>query len=557
MIPGVPKDAPVDAPDDALERERLLLETVSRLADDLHLDQALPRIVEAACLLVDAKYGALGVIGEDRRLVGFHQQGIDDETVAAIGHLPEGHGVLGLLIDDPRPIRLRELSDHPASVGFPVHHPHMSTFLGVPIHVGGAVYGNLYLAEKRSGGEFTPADERLVVALAAAAGSIISNARLHENVENRERSLRALQEIATGLLAGTDPDTVLQLVASNARELLDADAAAIALPDRAGEMLAVEVAVGDGIDVLGAAIPIEGSIAGEVMRTGRPVGVEDGSRAVHPSKALVDAMGAGPILFVPLWLEGTPFGTLAVARRKDRARFGRDGLVLLQSFATQASLALEYARTHRELYRLAVYEDEERIARDLHDSVIQQLFAIGLSLQGAVRLSSDPALGDRLQRAVDDLDATIRDIRSTIFALDRGARTGEGVLATARVLLTELADVYGLESELHTSGVVDVPLPHDVTAHVLSTLREAISNTGRHSKATRVDVRLETDGKELVLSIEDDGIGMPQHIDRRSGLRNMDLRARALGGAMQIGPGPDGGTRVEWRVPLLARQAAR
>jgi signal transduction histidine kinase len=551
--PGVPEDAP----DDALERERLLLETVSRLADNLDLDQSLQRIVEAACLLVDARYAALGVIGEDRRLVAFHHQGIDDETVAAIGHVPEGLGVLGLLIDDPRPIRLGELSDHPAAVGFPANHPPMSSFLGVPIHVGGAVYGNLYLAEKRSGEEFSAADESLVVALAAAAGSIIFNARLHEDAQSRERSLRALQEIATGLLAGTDPDTVLQLVASHARELLDADAAAIALPVPTGDMLEVEVAVGDGIDVLGAVIPIEGSIAGEVMRTGRPVGIEDGSRDRRTNKPLVDAFGAGPILFVPLWLEGTPFGTLAVARRKDRARFGRGGLVLLQSFATQASLALEYARTHRELYRLAVYEDEERIARDLHDSVIQQLFAIGLSLQGAVRLSNDPALGDRLQRAVDDLDTTIRDIRSTIFALDRGARIGEGVHATARVLLTELADVYGLEGELHASGVVDVPLPHDVTAHVLSTLREAISNTGRHSKATRVDVRLDTDGKELLLSIEDNGIGMPEHIDRRSGLRNMDLRARALGGTMQVGPGEGGGTRVEWRVPLSIRPGGR
>jgi signal transduction histidine kinase len=555
MIPGVPE--PEDAPDDALERERLLLQTVARLADDLHLDQSLQRIVETACWLVDAKYAALGVIGDDRRLVAFHHHGVDDETVAAIGHLPEGHGVLGLLIDDPRPIRLRDVAEHPASVGYPAHHPPMRSFLGVPVRVGGAVFGNLYLSEKRSGEEFTPADETLVVALAAAAGSAISNARLHEDLETRERSLRALQEIATALLAGTDPDTVLQLVASHAKELLDADAAAIALPDRTGERLVVDVAVGNGIDVLGASIPIDGSIAGEVMRTGRPIKIEDGAADGRTTKPLVDALDAGPILFVPLWLEGTPFGTLAVARRKDGLRFGDSGLVLLQSFAIQASLALEYARTHRELYRLAVYEDEERIARDLHDSVIQQLFAIGLSLQGAVRLSGDPVLGDRLQRAVDDLDTTIRDIRSTIFALDRGARTSEGVHANARVLLTELADVYGLESELHVSGLADVQLPHDVTAHVLSTLREAVSNTGRHARASRLDVRLETDGKELLLCIEDDGVGMPEHIERRSGLRNMDLRARALGGTMEIWPGEASGTRVEWRVPLSVRPRAR
>jgi signal transduction histidine kinase len=545
--------------DEARERERLLLETVSRLADELHVDQILQRIVKAACGLVDARYAALGVIGEDRRLVAFHHEGVDDATVAAIGHLPEGLGVLGLLIDDPRPLRLRALSDHPASVGFPAHHPVMRGFLGVPVRVGGEVFGNLYLCDKGSGEEFTAEDESLVVALAAAAGSAISNARLHQDLTNREHSLSALQEIASALLAGTDPDTVLRLVASHARELLDADAAAIALPHRSGETLLVDVAIGEGADELhGLAVPVEGSIAGDVMRTGQPVIIEDGSRDPRTDKPMVHGMGAGPILFVPLWLEGTPFGTLAVARRRDRPQFGAAALVLLESFATQASLALEDARTHRELYRLAVYEDEERIARDLHDSVIQQLFAIGLSLQAAVRLVPDPALGERLQRAVDDLDTTIRDIRSTIFALDRGAHTGEGVHANAKVLLSDLAGVYGLESELTVRRDVDIQLPHDVTAHVLSTLREAVSNTGRHAQASRVDVELDIDGKELVLVIEDDGVGMPDQIDRRSGLRNMDLRARALGGTMWIGPAGAGpGTRVEWRVPLVSHPADR
>lgn len=543
--------------EDALERERLLLRTVSGLADELHLAEVLQRIVAAACWLVDARYAALGVIGDDRRLVEFHHEGVDDDTVAAIGRLPEGHGVLGLLIDDPRPLRLRDLSTHPASVGFPQSHPPMRSFLGVPVHVRGDVYGNLYLCDKRSGGEFTAADEKLVMALAAAAGSAISNARLHGELQNRERSLGALQEIATALLAGNDPDAVQHLVASHARELLDADAAAIALPEPGGEMLVVDVAVGDGADELeGSLVPIDGSIAGDVMRTGRPVGLEDGSSDRRIHKPMAQAMGAGPILFVPLGLEETPFGTLAVGRRKDRGPFGDAGLVLLQSFATQASIALDYARTHRELYRLAVYEDEERIARDLHDSVIQRLFAIGLSLQGSVKLAGDPVLGDRLQRAVDDLDMTIRDVRSTIFALDRGARSGEGLRFHVKTLLAELADVYGLEHQLHTTGAVDTQIPHEMSTHVLSTLREAVSNTGRHARATRVDVWLEAEalGAELVLRIEDDGVGMPTEIARRSGLRNMDLRARASGGTMRIGRGANGGTRVEWRVPLAARR---
>lgn len=408
------------------ERDGRLLQALTALAGELELAQVLQRIVTAACRLVDARYGALGVIGPDRLLVEFVREGIDDATVAAIGRPPEGHGVLGVLIDNPKPLRLPDLTAHPASFGFPLHHPPMRSFLGVPVHVRHEVFGNLYLCEKRSGVEFTDEDEQLLVALAAAAGSAIANARLFEEVTRRERSLVALQGIATALLAGTDPDDVLHLVASHARDIVGADTAVLALLGDSQAALRVEVVMGDGADELtGASVPIDGSISGEVLRTGRTVGLDDASRDQRVYQPLVQAIGAGPVVFVPLWLQGQPHGTLAVGSRKGARPFAGEGLRLIQSFATQASVALEYARSQRELQRLAVHEDRERMAKVLHNAVVSQLFAVGLGLQGAMQLAKDPELRSRVETAIDALDATIHSIRSSVFALTTGAAPGD------------------------------------------------------------------------------------------------------------------------------------
>ena len=537
-------------PDNASEREQRLLSAVGELAGDLQLAQVLQRIVTAACWLVDARYGALGVVGDDRLLVEFVHEGIDEATVAAIGKLPEGHGVLGLLIVEPEPIRLHDLADHRTSVGFPAHHPPMRSFLGVPVRVRGEIYGNLYLSEKQSDEQFTAADEQLVIALAAAAGSAIANARLYEEVQQRERSLTALQGIATALLAGTHPDQVLHLVASHARDILDADTAAIALPVTAGGSLVIEIVVGEGVDELrGTTVPLEASLSGEVLRTGKPVALADASANSTAHPPMVQAMGAGPMLFVPLWLQSKPFGTLAVSRLKGKQSFGERGLRLLQSFATQASVTLQYARAQQELRRMDILEDEHRIARDLHDSVIQELFAIGLALQGSTRLTSDPALQDRIQKAVDGLDGTIRDLRTAIFGLTADAPSRAGLRSEALGVVTELADAYGLRPRLHLEGALDTLISDQVRGHLIGTLREVVSNAGRHARATRVEVHLEVSGGEVVLRIVDDGVGMPAELDRRSGLANIEQRARSLGGQVLIGPGPSGGTQVEWRVP--------
>ena len=401
---------------DASRRDARLLEALAALSSDLQLRQVLQRIVTAACALVDARYGALGVIGPDGGLVEFIHEGLDSTEVAAIGRLPEGRGVLGLLIEEPKPLRLATLGAHPASFGFPAHHPPMRSFLGVPVHVRQQVFGNLYLCEKRSAPEFTADDQELLVALAAAAGSAIANARLYDDAIRRQRSLMALQGVATALLAGTDTTDVLRLMASHARDIVGADTAAVVVPDGGPAGLRVDIIVGDGADVLdGSTVSPAGTVLAEVLNTGRLVAVDDAAADGRVPKPMAAAMGAGPFLLAPLWLAGRPFGTLAVAARRGRAPFLGEDLRLVQSFATHASVALEYGRNEEERRQLAVLEERERIAHDLHDTVISSLFATGMALQGSLSLTSDEVLRARLEAALDDLDTTIGRIRSTIF----------------------------------------------------------------------------------------------------------------------------------------------
>jgi GAF domain-containing protein len=406
---------------DPVAREPRLLAALASLGGELQLRQVLQCIVTAACSLVDARYGALGVIGPDGSLAEFITEGVDVVETAAIGALPQGQGVLRIVIDDPRPLRLSDLGTHPKSYGFPANHPPMRSFLGVPLTVRERVFGNLYLCDKRGAAEFGEEDEELLVALAATAGSAIANARLYDEVTRRERSLTALQGIATALLAGTEPDDVLRLMASHARDIIGADTAAVAVLDGGPGVLRVDIAVGDGAeDLEGAAYPQGGTVLGEVLNTGRLVAVDDAAAEGRVPNTMAEAMRAGPCLFAPLWLAGRPFGTLAVAGRHGRRPFAGEDLRMVQSFATHASVALEYGRSQQERNLLAVHAERERIAHDLHDSVISSLFAIGLDLQGSLGLARDPVLQRRLEELVGDLDATVRQIRSTIFSMTSG-----------------------------------------------------------------------------------------------------------------------------------------
>ncbi len=374
-----------DVPEPALlgPEESGLLEAVLSIASDLDLEGVLNRLVAAACELTDARYGALGVLDADgRHLSQFVTFGLTEEQIRHIGPPPKGHGILGLLITDPRPFRLKDVADREESFGMPANHPKMQSFLGVPIRVRGQVFGNLYLTDKRSAPEFTDRDERLVSSLGAAAGVAVDNARLHQ---------------------------------------------------RLGE--------------------------------------------------------------------------------------------------------------------LALFADRERIARDLHDTVIQRLFAVGLSLQGLARVVDPPSAAERIGAAVDELDLTIADIRSTIFALQSRQDTGARAELTRTV--TEARETFGFLPRIHFEGPLDASVSSVVVAELKAVLREALSNVAKHADANRVDVVVAADGDELRLTVTDDGDGIGETPSPGGqGLRNMASRAHLLGGTLDVRSAPGEGTTIIWQVPL-------
>jgi signal transduction histidine kinase len=360
-----------------------LLEAILSIASDLDLEGVLERIIGAACTLTDAQYGALGVLDPSAtEMSQFVTHGISDSERSRIGAPPRGGGVLGLIIKDPRPLRLADLTAHGSFSGFPAHHPPMHSFLGVPIRVRDVVFGNLYLTEKRSADEFSEQDERLLSSLAAAAGVAIDNARLHQ---------------------------------------------------RLGE--------------------------------------------------------------------------------------------------------------------LALFEDRERIARDLHDTVIQRLFAVGLSLQGLAQMVEPASASARIEIAVDELDLTIADIRSTIFALQ--SRSDTGLRARVTRLVTEAREALGFLARVSFEGPIDAAAGTEVAEEAATVVREALANVIRHARATKVDVAVTNSGQEFAVSVTDDGIGIRRSAPSDGhGLRNMASRAERLGGSFEVRSEPGEGTVVTWRVPL-------
>lgn len=522
------------------DRTAGLLEALLAVGGDLDLQVVLRTIAQAAAKLVDAEYAALGVISEDGRgLSQFVVVGVDDDMIAKIGSLPEGHGVLGQLIRDPRPLRLAVLADHPASFGFPPNHPPMNTFLGVPIRVRDTVFGNLYLTEKRGGVQFDDDDQAVVLALAAAAGVAVQNARLYAESRQRERWLEASSEVSTALLSGSDPDVVLPLIACRAREVTGAGLALVALPAGDARLL-VEAADGEAADrVRGQFLITNGADLGGVLATGEPAPVTTNGLP----------LAEGPWLAVPLGSpDGTAQGVLALAKLPGAEAAA---LPMLRAFAAQAAVALELAERRSEAERFAVFEDRDRIARDLHDLVIQRLFATGMALEGSARLIRErpDEAETRVRRAVDDLDGTIRELRSTIYGLQAPA---DGP-ASLRALMLQTVDAgteqLGFAPSLRLEGLIDTLVPPPVAEHLLAALREALSNAARHAQASKVDIVIAARDGSLVLEVADDGVGVPT-VGRRSGLANLDSRAAGFGGALMIESVPGDGTRLTWRVPL-------
>lgn len=530
-----------------------LLDAVMLVVSDLDLATVLRRVVEVATELVGARYGALGVLDESgSRLGRFLTVGVDEPTREAIGELPTGHGILGLLIRDAEPLRLDDLRAHPASVGFPPNHPVMRSFLGVPIRVRETVFGNLYLTEKIDGTSFTDLDEELAQGLAAAAGVAIEHGRLFDQVRHREEVLTAVQAVSASALAGTEPTDALRLVAAKARELLGGDMACVALPVGSGPL---RVAVADG--PLGAGIegtPLGGasSLSRQVLETGQTVVVDDVATDPRVTSPLAHRGSFGPGVWTALELANRPFGSLVVCRRAGASPFSADELDLVRFFAEQAGAVLELDRTRRAMARLESLEDHERIARDLHDSVIQQLFAVGMSLQATVRLITDDRVLARVTAAVDHLDATIRQIRTVIFGLQEAAgnRTA-GLRSQVLELAREAERSLGFLPQTSFTGPVDALVPDVVAGELLHTLREALSNVARHASAHRVDIHLAVAEDTVELLVADDGVGV--QVDPAStgrGVRNMATRAERLGGRFSLGPGAAGGSAVTWTVPL-------
>ena len=556
------------------DRERGLFSAVVAVAAGLELSSTLRRIVQAAADLVDAKFGALGVLDADGNLIDFVHVGMDQASVDAVGSPPTGLGVLGLLIDHPVPIRLDDLSKHPASVGVPANHPPMGSFLGVPVRVRGEVFGNLYLTNKRGGVGFTAEDERTVMALAAAAAVAIENSRLYERSLQRERWQSAVYEIVQAVLGGAEVSDVLTMVTEQARRLTGADLGVLALPDADGR-LTIEIAdlgpeeveaettrplrrqpisarrqprssAFDGLPTawLGMVLVPE-SLVYKAYNTRSTI-------RQSPLDTATDGRHFGSMIALPLVSGERVLGVLILLWDVEAGSARRDVVSLAESFAAQAALSLVLAEARREQERLLVFEDRDRIARDLHDLVIQRLFATGMMLQSAVRTTNDEDVSERVGRAVDELDETIREIRQTIFALHEPIE-GPASGLRGRVLreTSHAAAILGFEPSVRFVGPVDAMVSTVTADHLIAALREALTNAAKHAQAQRIWVVIELEAGDVLLRVTDDGIGVDPESGRRSGLSNLSSRAMELGGTCLLERvRPEGGTRLRWRVPV-------
>jgi signal transduction histidine kinase len=544
------------------DRMRGLLEALIAVSSGLDLESTLRRIVETAVELVDATYGALGVIGNGGGLAEFIPVGLTEEEIGQIDHWPEGHGLLGLLIKDPRPLRLASISAHAESSGFPTGHPAMKSFLGVPVRVRDEVFGNLYLTNKRGGGEFTEDDEAVLLALGAAAGVAVENARLYQAAWHSQRWLQASAEVTTALLSGAEPDEVLARITSQARDLTDADIAVLALPDAGGRRLTIRYVDGDGAQaVSGIVLPMDQSLSGRVLATGDPVTSADFAGDERAATAARAAMrDVGPAVIFPLGAPGSRRGVLTIGRRHGREPFPQAEAAFAASFAVQAGVALELAASRAEAERLLVYQDRDRIAHDLHDLVIQRLYATGMSLQGTIPMITRPEVADRVTRAVDDMDQTIKEIRGTIFALQvRDAGSPPDPRGDIVRLVEEMTATLGFAPSLRLGAGLRTLGNEELTEQAMAVLGEALSNMARHAGATRADVIVDIDQAGfLTVTVTDNGTGIPPG-GRRSGLRNLADRAEKLGGELLLSPAdrqaPLPGTRLEWRVPIATGPA--
>ena len=533
---------------DQMER---LLQVISDIGSDLSLDATLHRIATAAKEVTQARYGALAVRAPDWTLLSFVHAGMDDDAVRLIGHLPVGKGLLGLPLDNAA-LRLDDLTAHPASVGFPEHHPPMKAFVGVPITIRGVAFGTLYVTDDAPARTFSEADEVAVRALASAAATAIDNAQLFERVQMSARWTEASREITAALLGGSRPAVpAMQLIAERARELTDAEQAIVLVPtdddvpDDEVDTLVVDTAVGvHAEEVLGQRILVDESTSGEVFRSGTPLITTSFRR---PIQAFTD-VGERPAIVMPLCANDSVLGVIAVARNESQPPFDDSYLDLVSDFARHAAIALTLSNARDRQHELSVLADRERIAHDLHDHVIQRLFAAGLDLQGTIARSRSPEVVERLSRTVDDLQATINDIRNTIFKLQAHNDAASTFRGRVERIVADLTDNQNIAVELRMSGPLSV-VNAELARHAEAVITEASSNCVRHADASRLTVHV-TVTDFLTVEVVDNGRGIPEENTRSSGLANMRQRAEQRGGTCEFSTPPGGGTQVRWSVPL-------
>jgi len=558
-VPGVPleellKDFVARAGEllQAQERTRGLLEAVVAVAEDLGLESVLERVVASACDLLRARYGALGVIGEDGGLSHFITVGIDEDLASRIGPLPTGHGVLGLLITDPMPLRLHDLSRHPNAYGFPKHHPPMKSFLGVPVRVRDKVFGNLYLTEKDGGEDFTPEDEDLAVALAAAAGVAIENARLYEDARRRTSWLEACMDITGRMLDDGRPEGAsLDLIAERAMRESGAELALVLLPsaEQAGEYTVEGHAGRD--DGMADAAPVKGRVL-SVASTGIQ-GRNDGSSSTlqDPWRLFpVDRAGQpGTLLAMDLSAQGDHQGILVLGRSSGKGAFSTTDVEMASVYGSHIALALALDRIHRLREQQVVFSDRDRIARDLHDLVIQRLFAAGLSIQSLRRFGAAPSVEGRINAITDELDTSIRDLRNTIYSLR--ATGDDRELLSTRIMQTIQTGAKALTHAPHLTltGAIDSLEDDVLVEHLLAVLTESLSNAVRHSGAETITVSVAVEDDALTMELADDGCGFSE-TGSGNGLDNMVRRAAELNGSCIITSTPGKGTSLTWTVPL-------
>lgn len=534
---------------DQMER---LLRVIVEIGSDLDLDATLRRIVRAAKDLTRAPYGALAVRDSSGMLMSFIHDGIDTKTTELIGHLPVGKGVLSVSLLDTPALRLDDLTRHPAAVGFPNHHPAMQGFIGVPITIRGAVFGNLYLTHDEPGRVFSDSDEVAARALAIAAAVAIDNAQLFERERMSVKWMEVSREITTALLTNAESYlTPMQLIADRACALTGAEQAIVLVPLDADlpideiDTLVVSAAVGlNASEVIGQRIPVDASTSGAVFRSGEPVITESLS---YPIQAFTD-VGQRSAIVMPLRTQDEVAGVIAVARSADRAPFDDSYLDLVRDFATHAALALMLASAREHARRLMLVGERERIAHDLHDHVIQRLFAAGMDLQGTVARARSPEVVERLNRTLDDLQTIIEEIRSTIFQLKSPAERESSFRNRIQRVVTDLTENRDIVTTVRMHGPTTA-VGGELAEHAEAVTAEAVSNAVRHSGASRLTVEIDVAGT-LTLDIIDNGSGMPADNKRRSGLANMEYRAEQVGGRCEISNEATGGTRVHWTAPL-------